>query len=176
MYQQLAVYYDEIYSFKNYERETDKIHTLIQQHKKSSGNSLLDVACGTGNHITYLKQHYNVEGLDRSPQMLKVAKTKHPDITFHQQDMCTFNLDKRFDIITCLFSAIGHVKTKTRMRRALRKMARHLVPGGVLIVEPWITPENYKPGIVGYERVDKPQLKSAQISISSLYGRISSLQ
>src|SRR5436305_1539057 len=60
MYRQLANYYDEIYYFKNYQKETDKIKTLIQRHKKSSGNKLLDVACGTGNHIQYLKQHYSI--------------------------------------------------------------------------------------------------------------------
>src|SRR2546422_7047530 len=59
MYRQLANYYDEIYHFKNYQKEAGKIDALIQRHKKSSGNRLLDVACGTGNHIEYLKQHFS---------------------------------------------------------------------------------------------------------------------
>src|SRR5437879_6897085 len=77
MYRQLANYYDEIYYFKNYQKEAGKIDALIQRHKKSSGNRLLDVACGTGNHIEYLKQHFSVEGLDSSPEMLRIARKKH---------------------------------------------------------------------------------------------------
>ena len=99
MYRQLANYYDEIYYFKNYQKETDKIKTLIQRHKKSSGNKLLDVACGTGNHIQYLKQHYSVQGLDSSPEMLRIARKKHPEIVFHRGDMTSFKLKNRFDII-----------------------------------------------------------------------------
>ena len=131
MYMQFANYYDEIYHFKNYQEEVEKIETLIQLHKKSSGNYLLDVACGTGNHIAYLKQHYTVEGLDFSPEMLRIARKKHPEVVFHRGDMTSFKLNHRFDIITCLFSAIGHVKIKARMRRAVRNMASHIQRGGV---------------------------------------------
>jgi dTDP-3-amino-3,4,6-trideoxy-alpha-D-glucopyranose N,N-dimethyltransferase len=176
MYNQLADYYDEIYHFKNYEKEAEKIETLIQQHKKSSGNHLLDVACGTGSHITYLKQQYVVEGLDFSPEMLRLARKKHPEIIFHRGDMTSFKLKNRFDVITCLFSAIGHVKTKARMRRAVRSMASHLQPGGLMILEPWITPANFKKGLVSLSFVDKPDLKIARINITKARGPVSVLE
>src|SRR2546425_1449090 len=176
MYKQLANYYDEIYHFKNYQKETEKIEILIQQHKKSSGTHLLDVACGTGNHIIYLKQHFSVEGLDFSPEMLRIARTKQPDVLFHQGDMASFKLQNRFDVITCLFSAIGHAKTKARMRRAVRNMGGHLQPGGLMILEPWITPANFRKGIVGFNYVDKPNLKIARTNISKVRGPVSAFE
>src|SRR5216684_3266461 len=176
MYRQLANYYDEIYHFKNYEKEAEKIDTLIRQHKKSPGNHLLDVACGTGNHIAYLKQHYSVEGLDFSADMLRIARKKHPDIVFHLSEMTSFRLQNRFDIVTCLFSAIGHVKTKARMRRAVRNMARHLQSGGLMILEPWITPANFRRGLIGFTFVDKPNLKIARININKVRGPVSTLE
>src|SRR2546429_2285767 len=176
MYRQLANYYDEIYHFKDYQKEAEKIETLINQYKKSPGNNLLDVACGTGNHIAYFKQHYSVEGLDFSSEMLRIARKKHPDVVFYRGDMTSFKLKHRFDIITCLFSAIGHVKTKARMRRAVRNMASHLQPGGLMILEPWITPANFKKGIVGFNSVDKPNLKIARINISKVRGPVSALE
>src|SRR5438093_13145651 len=103
MYRQLANYYDEIYYFKKYQKETDKIETIIQRHKKSSGNKLLDVACGTGNHIQYRKQHYSVEGLDSSTEMLPIAHKKHPAIVFHRGDMTSFKLKNHINFIMCLF-------------------------------------------------------------------------
>ncbi len=176
MYRQLASYYDEIYHFKDYQKEAQKIETLIQQHKKSPGDHLLDVACGTGNHVEYLKQHYTVEGLDSSSEMLRIARKKLPDIVFHLGEMTSFKLKNRFDIITCLFSAIGHVKTKARMRGAVRNMAGHLQPGGLMILEPWITPANFRKGIVGYNSVEKPNLKIARINISRVRGPVSAFE
>ncbi len=60
--------------------------------------------------------------------------------------MTEFDLATTYDAVTCLFSAIGYVRTVDRMNRAVACMARHVKPGGVLIVEPWITPEDWKPG------------------------------
>jgi ubiquinone/menaquinone biosynthesis C-methylase UbiE len=176
MYTRLANYYDEIYHFKNYQKEAEKIETLIQQHKRSSGNHLLDVACGTGNHIAYLKQHYIVEGLDFSPEMLRIARKKHPEVIFHRGDMTSFKLKNRFDVITCLFSAIGHVKTRPRMIGAVGNMANHLQPGGLMILEPWITPANFRKGIVGFNYVDKANLKIARTNISKVRGPVSAFE
>jgi ubiquinone/menaquinone biosynthesis C-methylase UbiE len=73
--------YDAIYDAlgKDYGREAARIHALIQEHKRSAGNALLDVACGTGGHIGHLRQHYTVEGLDLEGAMLGIARRKHPD-------------------------------------------------------------------------------------------------
>jgi ubiquinone/menaquinone biosynthesis C-methylase UbiE len=175
LYDRLAELYDAIYSFKNYEKETAKLHQLIQQHKRSPGNELLDVACGTGGHIAYLKGNYSIEGLDISAPMLRLARKKHPDIVFHRGDMTSFKLRKQFDVVTCLFSAIGHVKTKRRLDLAIRTMARHLKPGGVLVVEPWPTPKQWQIGRLGANFVDEPNLKVARFSISKAQGKLSVL-
>ena len=175
MYDRSAELYDTIYSFKNYEKEAAKLHQLIQKHKRSKGGDLLEVACGTGGHITYLKNNYSVEGLDLSSQMLRLAKKKHPDIVFHRGDMISFRLKKRFDAITCLFSAVGHMKTKRRLGLAVRNMSRHLKPRGVLIVEPWITPQQWRKGFVHANFVDQPELKVARMNISKTRGRLSVL-
>jgi len=166
LYGRSAAYYDAIYSFKNYEKESERLDEIIRQNKKSSGSTLLDVSCGTGNHVAHLKKHYAVEGLDLSRELLKKAKAKNPDIIFHKADMCTFKLANRFDIITCLFSAIGHVKTRTRMRMAVANMAAHLKEGGVLIIEPWFSPDQWNVGHLHANFVDQPDLKLARISTS----------
>ena len=105
--------------------------------------------------------------------MLAVAKQNSPDIPFHQADMAEFDLGKGFDAITCLFSSIGYVKTKERLAQALQTMTRHLLPGGVLIVEPWFTPEQWKPGRVSALFVDQPNLKISRINISEAEGNLS---
>jgi ubiquinone/menaquinone biosynthesis C-methylase UbiE len=175
LYDRLAEFYNDIYSFKSYEKEATKLDKLIQQHKRSPGNELLDVACGTGGHIAYLKGKYSVEGLDISLPMLRLARKKHPDVVFYRRDMTNFKLRKKFDVVTCLFSAIGHVKTKRRLDLALRTMAHHLKPGGILVMEPWPTPKQWQLGRLGANFVDKPNLKVARFSISKARGKLSVL-
>ncbi|MBI5711929.1 MAG: class I SAM-dependent methyltransferase, partial [Chloroflexi bacterium] len=102
MFIKSAALYDAIYSWKNYADETEKIHALIQKHKGSPGNALLDVGCGTGAHITHLKKFYTAEGLDLDDQLLEVARQRHPGTTFHYGDMADFNLNRTYDVIVSL--------------------------------------------------------------------------
>jgi SAM-dependent methyltransferase len=177
MFSKTARYYDKIYAAveKDYAAEVEKLHNLIQRHRRSQGNSLLDVACGTGLHTDLLRKDYQVEGLDLDRKMLAVARKQHPGIRFHQGDMVDFDLGRQFDAIVCLFSSIGYVKTKSRLRRALKNMASHLVPGGVLLVEPWFTPEQWHPGRAFMTQVSEPDLKIVRMSYSRQRGRISLL-
>lgn len=46
-YTDLARYYDLIYSWKDYQKEAATIQRLIVKYKRSKGNDLLEVACGT---------------------------------------------------------------------------------------------------------------------------------
>jgi SAM-dependent methyltransferase len=175
MFSKSAAFYDVIYSFKDYAHEASLLHVLIQQHKRSPGTALLDVACGTGGHIAFLKADYAVEGLDLDPGMLAVARQRFPDVPFHLGDMVSFDLGRRFDVVACLFSSIGYVKTLAAMERAVVNMARHLNPGGVLIVEPWFTPETWKPGTPHALFIDQPELKIARMNLSGVEGNLSIL-
>lgn len=149
------------------------LRELIAQHKRSEGNVLLDVACGTGNHIAHLHQHFRVTGLDLSEEMLAVARRKRPAIPFIRARMEDFNLGQQFDVVTCLFSAIGCVKREDPLRRAIATMTQHVAPGGVLLVEPWFTPDTYLGGTVHANFVNEPELKIARMVVSRRAGDLS---
>ena len=178
MFSKSAKYYDEIYAAidKHYAAEVRKAHQLIQKYKKTKGKNLLDVACGTGLHASLLSKYYQVEGLDLDAKMLVVAKKKHPKIRFHHGDMIDFNLKKQFDVIVCLFSSIGYVRTKSRLQKAIKTMSGHLLRGGVLLIEPWFTPEQWHPGRAFMTQVNKPDLKIVRMSYSGQRGKISTLE
>ena len=94
-------------------------------------------------------------------------------MTFHCADMRTFNSPASYDVITCLFSSIGYMTTIADLEQAVATMARHLVPGGVLIIEPWLTPEVWKSGSVHGMFIDDPDLKIARVNTSLTRGRLS---
>jgi len=178
MFSKSAKYYDEIYAAmgKDYSAEAEKARGFIQAHKKSDGNRLLDVACGTGIHANSLSRFYQVEGLDLDAKMLAVARRKYPAIRFLRGDMTDFDLKRQFDAITCLFSSIGYVKTKSRLHKAIKNMTRHLSVGGVLLVEPWFAPDQWNVGRVFTMTVDQPDLKIVRMSRSARRGNVSILE
>ena len=146
---------------------------IFREHQRSEGTDLLDVACGTTRHLEYLKDRYKVEGLDLSHELLAIARQRHPDFPLHHADMTAFDLGKTFDIVTCLFSAIGYVKTLEHLSRAVTCMARHLKAGALLVIEPWFTPDVWRPGTVHAIFIDEPALKIARVNTSFVTGRLS---
>ena len=148
MYGQLAPYYDTIYQWKNYQEECRKLHRLILQYKKSPGKRLLDVPCGTGEHLKYFRQHYDVTGVDLSPAMLKLARRKLPNCVLVRGNMLSFHLRRKFDVMLCLFSSIGYLHSYSKLRQAFRNFCRHLVSGGVLIIEPFVSKEKFVTGMI----------------------------
>ncbi len=113
MFTQSAEFYDSIYEAKgkNYEEEVRQLLGILSRHGVSTGGTLLELACGTGNHTRYLKEHFKVQGLDLDPAMLELARERFPEVSFHCQDMTTFQVNDHFDVILCLFSAIGYAST-----------------------------------------------------------------
>jgi SAM-dependent methyltransferase len=173
MFSKTARYYDKIYSFKDYQAETQRLIASIRDNLRSEGNRLLDVACGTGLHIEYLKEYFVIEGLDISQELLEIARQRNPKVLFHPADMMDFHLGHKYDVVTCLFGSIGYVKTLGNLGQAVRCMANHLVGGGILVIEPWFTPETWKPGTVHGVFIDEPDLKIARVNTSFVSGRIS---
>jgi SAM-dependent methyltransferase len=137
--------------------------------------TLLDVACGTGQHLAHLQSHYHVQGLDADPAMLAIAAERLPSVALHQGDMQTFDLGAEVDVVTCLFSSIGYMTTVRGLGRALRTMSRHVRPGGLVVVEPWFTPDAWQSNRPAAVFVDRPEIKIARMNVSSTRERLSVL-
>jgi SAM-dependent methyltransferase len=178
---QSAELYDAVYHFKNYQRESQRLHGLIDSVVPGA-RTLLDVACGTGEHAKFLKDYYAVDGIDLNKSYLEAARTKNPSGKYCCADMTDFDLGARYDVVTCLFSAIGYLKTASAVQRAIASMARHVRPRGALIVEPWFPPDRWKPetlsintgetkdGLVCRMALSRRQGNLSVISLHYLYG------
>ena len=173
MYTKSIPFYDVIYSFKDYQAEAQNLLGIIREHLQSGGDRLLDVACGTGKHLEFLKEAYEVEGLDLSLELLEIAQERAPDVLYHHADMMDFDLGREFNIVTCLFSSIGYVKTVDNLHRAVKCMSNHLIAGGVLFIEPWFTPDSWNVGTVHTKFIDEPELKIARMNIGCVEGKLS---
>jgi SAM-dependent methyltransferase len=151
VYDKSAQIYDLLYvgsGIKDYGAEALELHRIIQDACPTA-RSLLDVACGTGAHLAELRQWYTVEGVDLSPAMLAVARTRLADVPLQVADMRTLQIRRSFDSVICLFSSIGYVTDPSEMRSTIDCLAALVAPGGVLILDGWIRPDawhdSYRP-------------------------------
>ncbi len=168
MFSKSAHLYDAVYHWKNYELEAHRVREIVAKHKRSSGNSLLDVACGTGAHLPFLRTDFAVEGLDLDDGLLSIARGRCPDVTFHLADMTDFDLDRQYDCVVCLFRAIGYVCSVSRLQLAACAMAQHLAPGGVMLVEPWIFEGEFHEDQLHGLYIDNPELKISRMNLSKI--------
>ena len=135
LYKKYAKYYDKIYSKKKYDEEVAFIKSIISKFK-IKGKNLLDMACGTGTHAKiFADSGFNVTGVDINLEMLKIAKQKASNAKFLEGSMQTFKSKEKFDIITCLFTAINYNKNISELETTIKNFYNLLNKGGILIFD-----------------------------------------
>jgi ubiquinone/menaquinone biosynthesis C-methylase UbiE len=181
MYTESASWYDRLHRNKDYAGESRLITEHVRRHH-AGASTLLDVACGTGGHLRHLSEEFTCAGVDVEPGLLEVARAQLPAIPFTEGDMTDFDLGRRFDVVTCLYSAIAYVQTVERMQAAMKCLARHLEPGGVLVVEPWIQPdmivdqeEKWVDGSSAVVVIEDPDMKLVRVRVFRVHGTMTEL-
>lgn len=161
---------------KDWEREAESVAEIILARRPGAA-SLLDVACGTGAHLARFGAYFPcVEGVEPAPAMRERAVRRVPAARIHAGDMRDFRLERTFDAVTCLFTAIAYLPTVDDMRAAVRSMAAHLVVGGVLVVEPWWLPEQFVDGYVGGDLVRDDGRVITRVSHTTLRERAAHME
>lgn len=107
------------------------IGKILDGAEVSAGKRVLDVACGTGVMIPYyLDQGAEVSAIDISPEMVRIAREKFPDISIFCGDVETTAFDDKFDCIV-VYNAFPHFPEPEQL---IRRLSGLLAPGGTLTV------------------------------------------
>lgn len=111
---------------------------------RSNGGAVLEVGCGTGRTlIPCAEAGAEITGLDLSEDMLsfcnRTIKTKSPEvrnrIKLVQADMTSFDLGRKFDLITTPFRPFQHLATVEEQLSCLSSIHNHLAPGGTFVLD-----------------------------------------
>ncbi len=175
MYTDAAPLYDLIHEAKgrNADSEADAFVREIRQRNRGA-RTLLDVACGTGANLPRFAESFDVMGLDASESMVSLAREKCPDVEFVTADMRTFDLGRHFDAIVSLFSGIGYLVEESDLREAISTMAKHLNPGGVVMLEGWVEVDQWLGSAVSVDCCRTHNAAIARVTRSSADGMRSS--
>jgi len=177
MFTESAELYDLIYStFKDYPAEAAALAGVIRREHPQA-KTILDVACGTAEHARLLaRDHgFDVDGLDLDPAFVRIARGKLRGQVF-EGDMTSFALPRRYDVVQCLFSSIGYVRTLDNVRRAFERFREHLAPGGIALVEPWFAPGVMQHGRVSINTAKTDAVRVARMAHTEVEDRMSRIR
>ena len=178
MFTESAELYDLIYSsFKDYVTEAEQIDALLRSVHPQC-RSILDVACGTGEHARLLARifGYDVDGLDLNPDFVRIARSKLPTGRFVVADMAAFRLERQYDAVLCLFSSIGYLRTLEAVQQTFECFREHLTPDGVLVVEPWFPPGVLEHGHRSSRTAETPAVRVVREGTTEITDRLSRLR
>lgn len=151
-FDELAPWYDAVYAARGKDFAAEAAMVLGRIESLRAGrpvDSLLDVACGTGAHLAaFASAVPTVAGVDGHPGMLELARRRladRPGASLTCADMRQMDLGRRFDAVTCLFASAGYLPDAEALAAAIARMAAHLVPGGLLVLEPAPFPGELEP-------------------------------
>lgn len=112
---------------------------FYREFARKLGGPVLELGCGTGRvAIPLARDGREVVGLDLSPHMLRLARSKAeglPNIRFVRGDMSRFDLGRKFRLIVVPFRAFQHLMTPKAQRSCLEAVRRHLEPRGRFLVQ-----------------------------------------
>ncbi len=127
-YNKIANLYKSKYSSENFwKKQYADFEGLLK------GEHIIDVGCGFGRDARhFVKDGYNVVGVDASKSMISLAKKYVPKAKFYIKDMLTMRFSQKFDGIWCCASLL-HIK-KRNVRSLLDNFKRSMKPNGVLFI------------------------------------------
>ena len=138
---------------------------------------MLDLGCGTGLYSNLItKLNFNVVGVDRSSNMLSIAKRKYKKnkkLSFVKSSIEKIKLNKKFDIISALFHILSYQRSESEIDKFFSKSYLHLNKNGILIFDFW-----YEDGVFSLQsplrvrEINNSNYKIVRITISKWYKKI----
>lgn len=125
--QQIAAFFDRCAPHWDSDMVRDEavIASILDNAGIRAGVDVLDVACGTGVLFPdYRKRNVaSVTGIDLSPEMVKIASSKFPDVTVVCGDIEQTRFARKFDCVM-VYNAFPHFPNPERLIETLSALVK----------------------------------------------------
>lgn len=174
--------YDVLYAWKDYASEAEQVRSILSERGLKWEARVLEGACGSGRYLSHLSHHFEVAGFDLSADMLAEARGRLPKRTLlFEANLCDLELPTvdgekvaPFDAFLLLFGGLGYIPEEC-LDQALSSIAAALLPGGLFICEPWLNPDQFRPGEPHMLVVNQDELKLCRQVVTRREGKLSIL-
>ncbi|XP_069872379.1 probable tRNA methyltransferase 9B isoform X1 [Dipodomys merriami] len=127
VYESTAPYFSDLQS-----KAWPRVRQFLQDQKP--GSLVADIGCGTGKYLKVNSQ-VHILGCDYCKPLVEIARNGGSEVMVCDNLNLPFR-DQGFDAVISI-GVIHHFSTKQRRIRAIKEMARVLVPGGQLMIYVW---------------------------------------
>lgn len=139
-YFEFAKFYDALTENISYAKRAGYFDSIIKKYKRTNGNLLLDLACGTGSLTEKMAElGYDCIGIDGSSEMLNSAFEKKMnsglDIQYICQDMCEYELYGCADVTICALDSLNHLNSFDDLKKVFRQVNLSTEYGGLFIFD-----------------------------------------
>lgn len=139
-YNIFARYYDDLTANIDYAERAAYFDEIIRKFKKTKGNILLDLACGTGSlSIEEAKLGYDVIGVDNSAEMLSRAVEKKIStglpVQFLLQDMRSLDMFGTVDVTLCALDSLNHLGSLDEVIETFDSVHLFSEPDGLFVFD-----------------------------------------
>lgn len=138
-YGRLAAHFDDL--SKRRSRYLRGVEALIRVRVPAGARRLLDVGAGDGSRALRIAEdddRLEIVLVEPSHAMSSGARPGIEVWPVRAEDLSATGPEvdgRRFDVITCLWNVLGHVRPETARVRALERMGSLLAPGGRLFLD-----------------------------------------
>lgn len=132
VFDEMGVYWAEMADQNPTEKQVQFIEKIIKLN-----GLVLDLACGTGRHdISLSKEGYDIVGLDISPNLLKIAKSRLSSIQVVRADMRHLPFKSgAFVAAVSMDTSFGYLPAEKDDMQSLRELHETLKQNGTIIVD-----------------------------------------
>lgn len=145
LYDELASWWPLLSPPEEYEGEAAFYTRTLVAACADPPATVLELGSGGGNNASYMKAHFRLTLVDRSPGMLAVSRALNPECEHVEGDMRTVRLGRRFDAVF-VHDAVCYLTSEADLRAAIETAFVHCRPGGAALFAPDFVRENFSRG------------------------------
>ena len=144
LYDDLAGWYTRLTAPEDYVEEA-AFFAKLSSEAAPGIRSVLELGAGVGANASHLKARWELVLVDLSPAMLAESRKLNPELEHHLGDMRSVRLGRTFDAVF-VHDAVSYMLTREDLEATVATCAAHLGPGGVVLLCPDDTAEDFAPG------------------------------
>lgn len=153
-----AALYDLCHQWIDHRAVAAQIEAALLEVGVPDGARLLEACCGTGLWLAALPERYQRLGFDLDAPSLAVARARLPAAQLFEARLQDWRVDEPVDVILAIFGALAYL-SEAELPAGIAALHAALRPGGLLLAEPWVSPEELQPHKPELLTIDTPHLK-----------------